>query len=1081
MLISNLAPPPVIERVERDPCLPSPCGLNSQCRNVQGVPSCTCLPDFLGAPPNCRPECTISAECPSNLACIRERCIDPCPGSCGYAAECSVVNHTPICVCPAGFTGDPFSSCRPAPPPEPTQSKKLEKYPNMLLQLNQTTQLIGEYVDPCNPSPCGPNAQCNAGICTCLAEFHGDPYSGCRPECVLNSDCPRDKACHSSKCVNPCPGTCGENAICDVINHIPMCRCPERTAGSAFIRCSPVQSTSMWLPSSKARLTLAPIVTVSNPCRPSPCGPNSQCREVNQQAVCSCLPSFIGAPPSCRPECTSNSECAPTQACLNQRCGDPCPGTCGVGANCAVVSHSPFCTCPERFTGNPFIRCQPQSKTTMPEKESSLQELPFPVEPPVRDVAPVDPCRPSPCGPYSQCRPVGEAPACSCVETYIGRPPNCRPECVTSSDCSSQLACVNQKCVDPCPGRCGLNAECFVVSHAVQCICQQGFNGDPFVQCKPEIAYENEIRTPCSPSPCGPNAVCRDRNGVGSCQCLPQYFGDPYEGCRPECMLDSDCPSNRACQQLRCQDPCPGTCGLNANCQVVNHLPTCTCLTGYVGDPYRQCNRLPERKPELTTNTFPLLKPPILAPQNEYVNPCQPTPCGPNSQCRVSNEQAVCSCLPLFVGTPPSCRPECTISSECSADRACVNQKCVDPCAADTCGNNAICRVRNHSPICSCISGYTGDAFTRCFLIPRKPISYYPGVKYSKPFRTTAPIIETKDEPLRDPCIPTPCGPNSECRNINGVPACSCLVNFIGQAPNCRPECTINSECPSQLACINQKCRDPCPGACGQNAVCSVINHTPLCACIDGYIGNPFTNCNPKPPERRCLKRSYRFGDCLPPSINLPFVAPAPPVADDPCNPSPCGANALCRNGQCSCIPEYQGDPYVSCRPECVLNTDCPRDRACVRNKCIDPCPGTCGVNALCEVNNHIPICRCPEQMSGNAFFECRPVPPAKIQNPCQPSPCGPNSQCRVVQQTAVCSCLANYVGSPPQCRPECVTNSDCPADQDCQNMKCRDPCPGTCGFNALCNVVNHRPFCSCPTGMSGNPFVSCQQLSKTS
>jgi hypothetical protein len=29
---------------------------------------------------------------------------------------------------------------------------------------------------------------------------------------------------------------------------------------------------------------------------------------------------------------------------------------------------------------------------------------------------------------------------------------------------------------------------------------------------------------------------------------------------------------------------------LNANCQVVNHLPSCTCISGYTGDPFRQCN-----------------------------------------------------------------------------------------------------------------------------------------------------------------------------------------------------------------------------------------------------------------------------------------------------------------------------------------------------------------------------------------------------------------------------------------------------------------------------------------------------------
>lgn len=91
----------------------------------------------------------------------------------------------------------------------------------------------------------------------------------------------------------------------------------------------------------------------------------------------------------------------------------------------------------------------------------------------------------------------------------------------------------------------------------------------------------------------------------------------------------------------------------------------------------------------------------------------------------------------------------------------------------------------------------------------------------------------------------------------------------------------------------------------------------------------------------------------------------------DPCHPSPCGGNAVCNDGQCTCLPEYQGNPYIGCRPECVLNTDCPRDKACIRNKCKDPCPGTCGIGALCETYNHIPMCRCPEGMTGNAFIQC--------------------------------------------------------------------------------------------------------------
>lgn len=104
------------EDVYKNPCAPSPCGPNSQCHEISGIPSCSCLPDYIGSPPNCRPECTINAECSSNKACIREKCIDPCPGSCGFNAVCNVLNHMPICTCSEGYTGDPFTSCQKMPP-----------------------------------------------------------------------------------------------------------------------------------------------------------------------------------------------------------------------------------------------------------------------------------------------------------------------------------------------------------------------------------------------------------------------------------------------------------------------------------------------------------------------------------------------------------------------------------------------------------------------------------------------------------------------------------------------------------------------------------------------------------------------------------------------------------------------------------------------------------------------------------------------------------------------------------------------------------------------------------------------------
>lgn len=185
---------------------------------------------------------------------------------------------------------------------------------------------------------------------------------------------------------------------------------------------------------------------------------------------------------------------------------------------------------------------------------------------------------------------MGEAPSCSCLSEYIGTPPNCRPECISNSECSNNLACITQKCKDPCPGTCGTNAQCNTVSHTPNCACLDGFVGDPFVYCNKKVEQAVAERpTPCVPSPCGVNAECREQNSAGSCMCLPNYIGNPYEGCRPECILNSDCPSNKACIHNKCQDPCPGVCGQNAECQVINHLPSCNCIMGYSGDPFRYC------------------------------------------------------------------------------------------------------------------------------------------------------------------------------------------------------------------------------------------------------------------------------------------------------------------------------------------------------------------------------------------------------------------------------------------------------------------------------------------------------------
>lgn len=103
--------------------------------------------------------------------------------------------------------------------------------------------------------------------------------------------------------------------------------------------------------------------------------------------------------------------------------------------------------------------------------------------------------------------------------------------------------------------------------------------------------------------------------------------------------------------------------------------------------------------------------------------------------------------------------------------------------------------------------------------------------------------------PNLNPCLSGTCGPNSECHVIDGRAVCSCAYGMLGAPPNCRPECVIHQECPSNRACIAQQCQDPCIGSCGFNARCTTQNHQPVCSCIEGFEGDPYASCNQRQSE----------------------------------------------------------------------------------------------------------------------------------------------------------------------------------------------------------------------------------------
>ena len=151
-----------------------------------------------------------------------------------------------------------------------------------------------------------------------------------------------------------------------------------------------------------------------------------------------------------------------------------------------------------------------------------------------------------------------------------------------------------------------------------------------------------------------------------------------------------------------------------------------------------------------------------------------------------------------------------------------------------------------------------------------------------------------------------------KCPNRNRAGACQCIPEYLGDPyVACQPEYTINADCPSSLACQNLHCVDPCPVVCGVNAKCRVVKYNPTCT------------CNPVIYEDSCVPNScVPNAECRERQNHSPLCKCDPGFIGDP-------FSALC-----TCLPGLQGNPCIECKPECSINPDCPINLACIRNKC---------------------------------------------------------------------------------------------------------------------------------------------------
>lgn len=133
-------------------------------------------------------------------------------------------------------------------------------------------------INPCQEDSCGENAVClpvNHGIeCQCLPGYSGHAYVECSlvQGCRSDNDCDHSQACLNGKCSSPC--NCGVNALCNVVNHRGVCKCPPQYTGNPAVSCQPP----------------------TNPCEPNPCGLQAMCELDNGNPICYCPKGLTGNP-----------------------------------------------------------------------------------------------------------------------------------------------------------------------------------------------------------------------------------------------------------------------------------------------------------------------------------------------------------------------------------------------------------------------------------------------------------------------------------------------------------------------------------------------------------------------------------------------------------------------------------------------------------------------------------------------------------------------------------------------------------------------------------------------------------------
>lgn len=204
-----------------------------------------------------------------------------------------------------------------------------------------------------------------------------------------------------------------------------------------------------------------------------------------------------------------------------------------------------------------------------------------------------------------------------------------------------------------------------------------------------------------------------------------------------------------------------------------------------------------------------------------------------------------------------------------------------------------------------------------------------------------------------------------------------CFLGHICLNNKCVFGCHSDEDCSASESCRGNQCLDPCMDSpCGPNTICTVSNHRASCTCLQGMVASPTAKigCVRTPAiscteNRGCPSDFACFGEmCRPVCANDAGCLNNERCEAGACKPL-CRRDDDCRNGEVC-----QG---LICVSGCRSDSGCPGSLSCVNQQCIDPClsPTACGTNAECACVDHKKQCSCPAPLVGDANVGCRFVP----------------------------------------------------------------------------------------------------------